>query len=203
MKKNVGVKQNLTEIVLWSGGFDSTLVLHQLLEHYPNDHITAVSVINKDVAGDRLKQEKKAKIKLLKRLGDRVDYKEINITSDLTAITWQMPIWLSHVLPYLKDGDHLSMGYLSSDGYSFFSARENFKKAFDATMVLQGKKDTELVFPLEGWTKGNVIRDLKKNRLLKDCWYCGKPKKGRPCGKCMKCVSVKRWGRYPETGEDV
>lgn len=193
----------MTELVLWSGGMDSTLLLHQLLNQFPNDHITAISVIGGNVGYDRLKQEKKAKKELLKRLASRVDYKEINVKTDLKIITWQMPIWLSHVLPYLKDGDTLNMGYLSSDGFTFFSSRENFKTAFDAMMKLQGKKDTKIIFPLEGWTKGDVIKDLKKARLLKYCWYCGIPKKGRPCGKCMKCISVKRWGKFPETGEYV
>lgn len=193
----------MTELVLWSGGMDSTLLLHQLLDQHPNDHITAISIIGGNLGVDRLKQEKKAKRELLKRLSDRVDYKEINVKTDLKIITWQMPTWLSHVLPYLQDGDTLSMGYLSSDGFSFFSCRENFKTAFDAMMKLQGKKDTDLKFPLEGWTKGDVIKELKKVRLLKDCWYCGMPKKGRPCGKCMKCISVKRWGKFPETGEYV
>ena len=193
----------MTELVLWSGGMDSTLLLNQLLDQHPNEHVTAISVISEHLGDARLRQERKAKKKLLKRLPNRIDYKEIDIKTDLKIITWQMPVWLSHVLPYVEDGDHLNMGYLSSDGFSFFSSRENFKTAFDAMMKLQGKKETKIIFPLEGWTKGDVIKDLKKAKLLKDCWYCGTPKKGKPCGKCMKCISVKRWRKFPETGEHV
>jgi len=189
----------MSKIVLWSGGMDSTLIIDQMITDNPNETVTAVSIVSDTVGKVRLDMEKQVKKEYLKKFGKRIDYREIKVDSQMGARTWQMPIWLCHVAPYINDNDEINLGYLSSDGYDFWNSKEKLVKAFNSLMDLQMKK-AQINFPLQYWTKGDVIKDLKKRKIYGLTWYCGMPKKGKPCGKCMKCISVKRWSKYPDSG---
>ncbi len=181
---------------------DSTLLLHQKAMDKRNK-VIALSVPNFSNKG-QVKNEKKHRKQLLEKMKlSNIDHHEINVSSNINIEeSWQMPLWLSVVLPYVRDGDVVNMAYISSDGFDFWHNKAKLITAFNAFMRLSGKK-AKLRFPLQAYTKGHVIKELKKLKLLRDCWYCGSPKKGKPCGKCMKCLSVKRWTKYPESGISV
>lgn len=193
----------MTQIVLWSGGMDSTLLLYNRANAYENDMINALTVVTQAGSDKQRVLEKKARRVLLKVLPKNIRHHEVKVDSTIRHQTWQMPIWLSYLIPHVADEDIVSLAYLASDGYSFWNPRQKMLDAFNAHMRLMGNDKAVLEFPLEGVTKGYVIQSLKKAKLLSKCWYCGEPKKGKPCGKCMKCMSYKRWKKFPETGNLV
>ena len=184
----------------WSGGYDSTLLLHQKAMNSPNELINAVTVlkINNNNAQERAEAKARKQLKKQLRLSN-IKYHTISIDYTNTTENFQMIYWLSTLMPVLSDGDELSMAYLSSDGVDFFACKPQFETAFHSFMKLRGISCT-LSFPFMYKTKGYVIKELKNAKLLKYVWTCGDPKKGKACGKCMKCISIKRWTAYPDRG---
>lgn len=193
----------MTQVVLWSGGMDSTLLLRDKAFDFPNDMVNALTITSVNSEWGQAKEEKKTRRELKKKLPKNIKYHEVEVKTTFSSGTWQMPIWLGYLVPHINDKDVVSIGYLSSDGYDFWHSRENLLNAFKSHMKLMGHNKAELVFPFEANSKGWVIDRLKKIKLLRSCWYCGNPKKGKPCGKCMKCISFKRWSKFPEKGSFV
>lgn len=192
----------MTQYICWSGGCDSTLLLYWNAYNNPNETINAIS-IKGVVNNDQARMEEKARNKLKKLLPKNIKYYTIELKTELSNNTWQMPLWLCYLAPSLGYDDIVKMAYLSSDGKDFWLKRDDLVKAFDGIMKLQGKDNTKIKFPYEENTKGWVITELKKIKLLEHTWYCGRPKKNKPCGGCMKCMSFKRWSKYSDHGEDV
>lgn len=190
----------MSQIVLWSGGMDSTLLLRNKALGFPNDIVNALTIFQMRGNPTQTKAEKKARKELLKELPPNIKYHEVEVKTTFSGSTWQMPIWLGYLVPHINNKDVVSMGYLSSDGYDFWYNRQKLLNAFDSHMKLMGHTEAKLEFPFEAQTKGWVIDQLKKAKLLRKCWYCGRPKNGKPCEKCMKCISFKRWSKYPEIG---
>jgi len=191
----------MSEFILWSGGLDSTLLLYEKARDNPTELINAVTIPNIANTVQASKQESLARKKLKKKIPFKnIKYHEINIDYNYIDETWTMPIWLCHSIMSIKKDDNLNFSYLSSDGADFWVKRQELINAFNSIMKLRGNTAT-ISFPFEYKTKGYVIEQLKRLKLIKDCWTCGNPKNGKPCNKCMKCISLKRWSAYPEKGD--
>ena len=195
---------DLTRYVLWSGGLDSTLLLHDIAtsEESRNQTVNAVTIRLTNREYPQQLQEYKARKILRTKLPKNIKYYVINVDTELHGINWQMPYWLAFISPFMKNDDLLSMAYLSSDGKDFWQKRQSLIDTFWNFMGLNSL-NAKIDFPFELKTKGYVIKELKKLKLLKYCWTCGEPKKGKPCGKCMKCISLKRWTAYPDSGVET
>lgn len=194
----------MSEIVLWSGGMDSTYMLFDIAITNPRDMVHAVTVNNIGFNNNQIKSEKRARKAIKKELKKRkitnIQYHDINVQSDFRYETQQAPLWFTYVMPVIKEGDQLNMAYLGSDGYSFFYFNPLLGDAFKTICKLRGIK-AEINFLYQAWSKGDIIKKLKKAKLYRITSYCGQPKKNlSPCGKCMKCISVKRWSAYPDSG---
>lgn len=190
----------MAKIQLWSGGMDSTLALFNLATDYPRDMIHAVTILNfgnsENQKKSEIKSRKLIKTDLKKRGITNISYHDIDVRTNFNTETQQAPLWFNYVMPNIKDGDELHMSYLSSDGWDFFYYKPLLENAFDSICKLRGIKAT-LHFPYVNWLKGEIIKDLKKFKLYKYTSYCGDPKNNlKPCGKCIKCQSVKRWQNY-------
>lgn len=160
-------------------------------------------LIENSGADEQLKMEAKARKILKKKLYNNIRYYSVELSTSLSGTGYQLPIWLAHLMPFVQDGDILNFGYLSSDGADFWHAKPDMVNAFNSFMKLLGRPNARIMFPLEYWTKGDVIKELKKLKLLKYTWTCGDPQAGKPCGKCMKCISIKRWTAFPDKGKDT
>lgn len=188
----------MTQYILWSGGCDSTRLLQQEAQSNPNDIINAVTI--KEITPTKQgKMEEKARSKLKKILPKNIRYHSVTVKQTLIGNTWQMPYWLCYLTPNLSNGDVVKMAYLSSDGSDFWDKKNDLINAFNSIMKLMGK-DAKLEFPYQYSSKGDVIAGCIAGKILKYVWWCGEPKNNKPCGKCMKCISVKRWKKYPQKG---
>lgn len=195
----------MADIIAWSGGMDSTLCLFDMAIQNPKKMITAMTVTGIGFGKYQRKAEalarKRIKQELKKRKINNIQYCDVKVDSNFRTEGHQMKLWLSYVAPSMDDKDNLLMSYLSSDGADFFAEKNKMEKAFKALMRFRGIK-ADLSFPYQYWTKGGVIKELKKNKLIKLVSYCGDPKKDlKPCGKCMKCMSVKRWTKFGDKGK--
>ena len=195
---------DLTRYVLWSGGLDSTLLLYEIAtsEESRNQNVNAVTIRLKNREFPQHIQEYKARKILREKLPKNIKYYTIMIDTELNGVDWQMPYWLSFIAPFMKNDDLLSLAYLSSDGKDFWLKRQNLIDSFWNLMQLSSLNAT-IDFPFERKTKGYVIKELTKLKLLKYVWTCGEPKNGKACGKCMKCISLKRWTAYPDSGVET
>jgi|GEM_PF-4650122 len=192
-------------IVVWSGGADSTLVLNDYAgvssEDYP---VVALSVAGHRFLGSEfLKAQGKAQaeyLKLAKKRGYHIRHEKILFSGnydwgvkkncrDDGAPSAQSVMWLSAVMNVVGEGDKVHFGYIKGD--CFWHYREQFEAAFGALCALKGVK-AKLNYRLEWERKGDVLRRLKGAKIPQRCWFsCEYTKNGKPCGSCAKCDEIK------------
>lgn len=84
------------------------------------------------------------------------------------------------ILPRHSDaftGGPASPGALKSD------------QAYTTIIELMAQRAPQLLFPMSHLTKAEVIADMPDD-LLQACWWCRRPKYGKPCHKCQTCQQV-------------
>jgi len=182
-------------VVLFSGGCDSTLVLYDLamkvLKSNFSEHITAVSINHDQVPANFQQKTAREKIKaeFEKRELTFIRYIEVDIKQyggDVEPSGIAHPvIWLPTATLYLHKEDSLYLGYHSGDDYWIYRSHAelavtNFCSVLDKTI--------KLVYPLEGYYKLQIIKNLRARGLYDLCWYCEYPtKENKPCGTCVPC----------------
>ncbi len=185
-------------LVLWSGGCDSTLVIHQLLKRPDTGKVRAVSIVHENVGA--VMQQRAARAALLPLLPG-VDHFEVHVHTDkhdrqLASIgsgTSQVLLWMSAILPVLEAGETLATGHTLDDG-GFWRLYPHARAMFDAASTLRQaweKEEMEAprwVVPLEWMTKANVLDQLLATPLYALCWYCESPNGIARCGgSCLPC----------------
>lgn len=197
-------------LVLWSGGLDSTLILHNLAVEQRDGtkahaHGVRALSINQSQIGchpPTVEASRKAIKESFRNKGIIVHYVEVTIQQTVDA--WrlenfvgggenpQLLLWLSLAVNYLETDEDLYAGYIRGD--DAWHRVGSVNEAFSALQRLGGKTGA-LQFPLEWESKAGVIRAMKNLGLYENCWWCEecKPKTkrglGLPCGKCKSCIT--------------
>lgn len=199
------------EIVLWSGGADSTEILTWLAsassECYPKIALS-VTGYNGQINKKQLMGQNAAQIRYLKwanKKGYHIKHERIAMTGSFVArgdpaqkmAMAQPVVWLSAVINVVDEGDTIYMGY--NRGSSFWHNRSLFEDAFHAVCRLKGIK-AKLEYPLEWDFKADILRKLRKKKVPNNCWFsCDKTEDGKACGECSKCkkmAEAKKHWRY-------
>lgn len=206
-----------TMLVCWSGGCDSTLMLHNLLVERKQkldlkdknewsesiEEITTISFIHPQVGARPEQARARERIAgWLHGKGMKFDRQEITITHSRSASVLpgesgleQPQIWLS-ASSYLAKDENLYMGYVASD--CVWHYKTEVFAAFNTVQLLAGKTG-KLTTPFEWCKKTDVLAELGKIDLLDLCWWCEKPDGTFPhseqCGKCGPCKvnAYHRW----------
>jgi 7-cyano-7-deazaguanine synthase in queuosine biosynthesis len=181
----------MTKFVVWSGGFDSTLVLQRLCEMgTAQDRVCVISIILANHNTDNTPCEQKAR-KQLQKLFQKdgwFNFYEIIYDPARLSIMSNLPLqtlWFLLTLPFLKKNDNIYFGYIRGD--DFWHYKQDFLDLIEAYKKLNNL-DFNVIFPLEWMEKCAVIRELKP-KYRRYCWTCDSPtEEGRPCGKCHPCV---------------
>lgn len=185
-------------LVLWSGGFDSTLVLYDAcVEAKKKDlaPVRAISINHEQVPANREHQKARQRIFVcMKKRGLAFDWAEVNISTwgtfkaDGAAGMVQPGIWLPAAVPYLGPTEDLLTGWARGD--DIFHYLNDICGAFEHHARLMGK--TGLIqTPLEWTPKWEILRRLREARLVSLPWTCEEPKDWRACGKCQPCRDLK------------
>lgn len=183
-------------VVVWSGGCDSTLLLHRIAkEHGTSDNpVIALSIDHYLVDADKKKLEEASRSEILKKLRDRGLYVEshtLTLTGDLNPDQAGLPqayLWLTMSMLYIGKEGSLYLGYIRTD--DMWHWVEEIREVFRWTSRLLGVNPT-LNFPLEYTMKSEIIMELRDLELIDDIWYCETPYDQvpgtKPCGRCKPC----------------
>jgi hypothetical protein len=185
-------------IIVWSGGADSTALLDYYAgcssEDYP---VKAISISkHPNLVKGQTECEGKARkryLELARSRGYWIEHEEIEFGDGFSAHgpegagpPGQMMMWMCAITPCVSDGDSVMFAYIKGD--AMWHYKYEFVNAFDAIMKLKGV-NAKIEFPFEWNTKIDIFDILKKaNISSKHWWSCERPRKnGTRCGKCNKC----------------
>ena len=198
-------------LVLFSGGCDSTLVLHDLLKANDKNYIsqiTALSINHCQVSANE--QNKAARESFKEEMGKRelnlhVNFCEIAITNTCSANVnsigsyglSQPIIWSTIAMLYASNEDTIYFGYHSGD--DFWLYKNEFEAAIQNICKISAKT-IKIEYPLRHLYKHDIIRILKERGLYEKTWYCEYPTvENKPCGECVPCRTHRTALWYLET----
>jgi len=187
--------------VAWSGGCDSTALLHKLSKDASEKNpVIALSITSNVIVTDlKQKLEKKSREAIKEKLKDKyIKYVEVdvnfNIDNGISSKGYGLPqasLWLGLVLPHVEHNSIINFGYIKGDDFW------HYRYYIDNIIRNMGKinhlKDIELAYPFEWKNKSQAITYLKKLGLYKHIWFCEEPRKNKnKCGRCTPCQSHKK-----------
>lgn len=189
----------MTEVlVCWSGGCDSTLLLHHAARLYgtPKNPVRSLSISSSQVTS--AKREAAARKRILrefKKRGLHIDPMELelNVASGSPGLSHhglpQAVMWLL-ATQALNETETLALGYIKGDDW--LGHREAYQTVFDTLQKTSNRTGT-LWTPLWGTEKRAVLHQLAELNLLHLTWWCDVPhnstKKTAPCGSCASCLT--------------
>lgn len=188
----------MRNLVLWSGGCDSTLLLYYLSKNNPNDNIHAISVVT-----NYAPYTEGAEKEYICRNNIKEYFNEIGIKNILyTQVDVNMPLngdfepksnymftsfmYIANISPYIRSGDIVNYAFI----------REDVELHFKYPILNLGKMlsiiigiDFKIQFPLEFKSKIDVLEEIINLNLLDKVSWCSHPlKDGSPCKKCRNCL---------------
>lgn len=187
------VKRNL---VIWSGGADSTLLLENLARK--EEEVYAISFEPSFITVNKLAMEHKQREKLKKEFKDRgynIQYITIKVETDAIRIRHsecggltQPVAWALMILPYLCDGDILNFGYIKGDDFWHFES--HFRTMLDSAFKVLGIQ-AFVEYPLKFTSKATILKELHARNLLDFIWSCQLPRAmDFPCKNCHSCKKI-------------
>ena len=206
-------KDKPTILIMYSGGIDSTGVLHQLMtnEKYV-DHPLIVHHIHIWNRENRAKAEAAAVNTVLSYYQKNVERKFL--VTESTFSTMGFAALRSNRFPFdmdvcaffsgnicvaRKDIGYVAMGRTKTDvvsgGDNFAMRMKRAQAIFKSVLSLEERKPPEYIFPVVDFTK-NEIWDFLPEDVRNNTWWCRRPdyregKRPKPCGKCNTCTDVK------------
>lgn len=204
-------------LCLWSGGCDSSLMLYDIvqatlqpivkdgtkqyrmcgnfIDYDPDEKINVISINHEQVPAKE--ESKKARKKLIEILSKRFKQKRI-FACEVDIVNGgdyplsvchnngiiQPTLWLLHAAQYLDASEDLYVGYIRTD--DIWHYKQDFIAAFELLQKLANRTG-KLIFPLEWYTKHDVIKSLKQVKIYQHVWYCENPHNGKRCRGIHKC----------------
>jgi len=181
-------------IVIWSGGYDSTLCLWNELSK--NKCVEVWSFDWECIGSIKTKCEfkvmRKFKVKV-KRKGWKINHKIIKLNHSKITPEGNCVMQAAMFLPlvnYLAPSDSVVIwGFHWKDDY--WSYNDRFCKIKDDQNNLMNK-NVKYEFPLIGMKKWQIVDDIKRLNLENCVWTCERPLGIlKPCGVCDPCINYK------------
>lgn len=197
---NKPIKEGTTKIVVWSGGMDSTVLLHKIAtEAEKNDLVIGLSIeanLINDLKTIKEKQARKNYLAFAKRKKIKIKHHKIKIHSTLYMKQegWiQQTLFFCAVTPFVIKDCELYFGFVQND--SICSGISYIYEAWRQLKYLGGKGEAKLKFPFLYMKKYEVLKMLHDFKIPKTCvWTCEDPTKKRtkihPCEKCNPCIEA-------------
>jgi hypothetical protein len=191
--------------VMFSGGFDSTLMLLLLCEIKKNEKLDdmKINVIMIDGFGNTqmMENELNARTKILDEIKKDYDFEICEKKLDCKfygggpntkATGGGYNLQHAYVSLAMMHTAKTSILYVGSNGSDedliFFHHLQDMIKSIDAFYT--GENDTILAAPLFNFTKSDVLYTILKffNKYAKMITTCQYPNGAEPCGVCEKCI---------------
>lgn len=180
--------------VIWSGGYDSTLVLWE--ELLKNKEARAVSFVLPGLSTNKILSEQMARERFKKKVvekGWKLSHSVVTLSYDWQDFRIgggypQQTLWLMLGVWFANDKDTLLYGYIKRDDYWM---EENKFTSLAGWIKSTMEKEVTLEFPLRSIHKHEVYRKIL-GYGLEDCVFsCEDPKVvSEPCGKCEPCIKL-------------
>jgi len=205
--------QKPTILCMYSGGIDSTGVLHQLMtnEKY-SDHPLIVHHIHIWNRENRAKAEAMAVNAVLAYYQKNVERKFLVTESTFSTLgfaalrssrfPFDMDVcafFAGNICAARKDIAFVAMGRTKTDvesgGDNFALRMKRAQAIFKSVLLLEERKLPEYIFPVVDFTKKEIWEFLPEH-VRNNTWWCRRPvyqegKRPQPCGKCITCKDVK------------
>lgn len=181
-------------IVVWSGGWDSTLVLMDTLR-YNNKQVDAISFTLPGISALKMECEKIARKRFLEWL--RVEHPSYSVNcktidfiyDEISIIPYgdfpQQVIWTILSSIFAPNDATVLFGFIQGDHYwgiehSLHEASKQICSAMKKTVTWKN--------PLKSFYKYEVIQSIHQLGLQDICWTCENPQiLMQPCGVCETC----------------
>ncbi len=168
-------------VVLWSGGYDSTLILDDLIKKGKNP--LAITVTHPQLPS--LSNEIEARINIISKLPPFEHIDELYTGKE----KWGLTPWVLAVIPHIADKAILYMGVHYSNNFKTKGDSEHIGLEFER-IAKQYNKKVKLELPLRKMDKAQVLNRLIETGLFEDCWTCTNPQGVFQCGECPECINL-------------
>ena len=196
----------MNNLIVWSGGFDSTYMIYDLLKKGEIiDECNLVSIINTACGEEKIFRENKARLELYKALKEEFPKIEFIWHEIQTVIKVSKPInvqeqglaqpilWVSNLLPYIESNSKIYFGYIYGDGaIGYMQFNQDIIDLFSKYRTLN---NVTIEYPLRFVKKREIIHMLFKHKdsnkffkaMLDNCTTCENFEIEDWCGKCETC----------------
>lgn len=171
-------------VVLWSGGIDSTIVLHQAaIATWSKDNPVIALSVRAHSCGpkDRFKRQTVARtnyIRFAKRIGLFITAQDFSVTgtawpesNGYSTYMREYQVFGAWMLPFLQSGDIVCFGYYQDQRIDI----EKFNDMFSAyAEIAKWKEPPSVRLPLDVWSKRryeDFIRMSLSYRIPRSCVY--------------------------------
>jgi len=185
-------------IVIWSGGYDSTLILDQMCSA-GDKNVWAFS-IDWDMLDDNKREKEKRVRKKYKQYAKKKGYEfchqTIAVSADMGARgggNTQAMAWVGFIMPYLPSESTIHFGYHAAD--SFWCGVHYVEEAI-RNLCAMGDRKVVVKYPLQYMPKWEIVKNCERRGIPDSCiWSCEHPIKKRneilACGSCIPCINLK------------
>jgi 7-cyano-7-deazaguanine synthase in queuosine biosynthesis len=178
-------------IVIWSGGYDSTLCLWKELQMYKE--ATAWSFEWSCI--DKIKRESEKVVRnrfkeKIKRKGWNLKHEIIKIEHNIFPYgvsVMQACMFVPMSIYLAPNNSTIIFGFCWKDDFWMYCKQfEDLKQKQSELM----SKNVELEYPIANLKKFQVIDEIKYFRLSRCVWTCEQPRKVmKECGRCETCLN--------------
>ena len=201
-------------IVVYSGGCDSTLVLYEVCERAKKlgkrVYVLCIESADCDTPAKHYMEERARDtfIEYMRKRGVDIQKFQFNASLDIpddydfyesrNGGNPQATMWLSaitYLSGYTLKGWNVYMGYVSGD--STIRSIGDINNAFYYIKEVNlGCNNIDIVLPLQFRAKPWILEELHKHNIYKFTWYCEDPHDGvikngeknyKPCNECHSC----------------
>lgn len=189
----------MKNLLIWSGGMDSTACLIHLLENNEDFDTLYINLNNNE---RKAKKEKESR-EIIKTLIS-TKYNKLYIDNELQLgdirpigilhLT-QPALWAAAIAFYGNEYDTIVMGYIKED--NFWHHRNDFEIAVQRLYNIThlNKKILTFWYPFEWHSKENILKEvyLKNSftrRVFQNIWTC-EGSEDEECGNCDPCKVIK------------
>lgn len=209
---------HLPKVLLWSGGFDSTLMLLNLLDTCPETDIILLTIQSAVTGVSKLIKERTARERVLEYI--KIHYSN-SVTKHIKVIDQPIPkpdgqwdvascvvkdkykprgldnvqaisqpiFWVCNAIPLLPQECVLQLGYISED-HAFIKVEDIITMIKAAGNI--SDKNITVEFPMQYYSKAEVLRELMENHaeVLNLCVSCESLTDEKHCRTCNCCIDI-------------